>query len=384
MLVGVSAIESGEWEVGCGRLRRVVRRTRREADPLELFRGGQAALYLGDESSARRFYLQAVGLARRTGAIGLLATALDRLAFSEILAGRRADAWVMASEGLALARELGQQDAANLAVIALVEAWRGEADSCRHHAEQALAKAEAQRLGAVAAGASWALGLLELGLGRPAEALARLGPLVAGQGLSHQAIALWAIPDFVEAAARAGKAQAARTPLERFSAWTQRTGAPWSIAVAHRCAALLAGGDLDRFDEALEHHDGTSRPLDHARTQLCLGEALRRARRRIDARILLRLALETFERLGATPWAERARTQLRASGVSVAKPGVAVRDQLTPQELQITRLAAGGASNPEIAGQLFLSRKTVEYHLHKVFTKLGIAGRLELVKLDLG
>jgi hypothetical protein len=263
MLVGVSAIESGEWEVGCGRLRRVVRRTRREADPLELFRGGQAALYLGDESSARRFYLQAVGLARRTGAIGLLATALDRLAFSEILAGRRADAWVMASEGLALARELGQQDAANLAVIALVEAWRGEADSCRHHAEQALAKAEAQRLGAVAAGASWALGLLELGLGRPAEALARLGPLVAGQGLSHQAIALWAIPDFVEAAARAGKAQAARTPLERFSAWTQRTGAPWSIAVAHRCAALLAGGDLDRFDEALEHHDGTSRPLDH-------------------------------------------------------------------------------------------------------------------------
>jgi DNA-binding CsgD family transcriptional regulator len=384
MLVGVSAIESGEWEVGCGRLRRVVRRTRREADPLELFRGGQAALYLGDESSARRFYLQAVGLARRTGAIGLLATALDRLAFSEILAGRRADAWVMASEGLALARELGQQDAANLAVIALVEAWRGEADSCRHHAEQALAKAEAQRLGAVAAGASWALGLLELGLGRPAEALARLGPLVAGQGLSHQAIALWAIPDLVEAAARAGKAQAARTPLERFSAWTQRTGAPWSIAVAHRCAALLAGGDLDRFDEALEHHDGTSRPLDHARTQLCLGEALRRARRRIDARILLRLALEMFERLGATPWAERARTQLRASGVSVAKPGVAVRDQLTPQELQITRLAAGGASNPEIAGQLFLSRKTVEYHLHKVFTKLGIAGRLELVKLDLG
>ena len=90
-----------------------------------------------------------------------------------------------------------------------------------------------------------------------------------------------------------------------------------------------------------------------------------------------------FERLGAAPWSERARAELRATGESVAKPGIAARDRLTPQELQITRLAAGGASNPEIAGQLFMSRKTVEYHLHKAFTKLGIAGRLELVKLDL-
>jgi DNA-binding CsgD family transcriptional regulator len=124
--------------------------------------------------------------------------------------------------------------------------------------------------------------------------------------------------------------------------------------------------------------------LDQARTQLCFGEALRRARRRIDARTQLRSALETFDRLGAAPWAERARAELRATGESVARPGSAPRDRLTPQELQITRLAAGGASNPEIAGQLFVSRKTVEYHLHNVFTKLGIAGRLELVRLDLG
>ena len=123
---------------------------------------------------------------------------------------------------------------------------------------------------------------------------------------------------------------------------------------------------------------------ERARTRVDIVVETIQARRRIDARILLRSALETFERLGATPWAERARTELRATGESVAKPGVSVRDQLTPQELQITRLAAGGASNPEIAGQLFLSRKTVEYHLHKVFTKLGIAGRLELVKLDIG
>jgi DNA-binding CsgD family transcriptional regulator/tetratricopeptide (TPR) repeat protein len=383
LLVGVAGLGSGNWDVGCGRMRRVLRGTGPDDDPFALFRGGQAALYLGDEASARRLYGRAVGLLRRTGAVGLLATALDRLAFSEALSGRLADARLAASEGLQLARELGQQDAAASAVLALVEACRGQADSCQRNAGQALAQAEARRLGAVAAGACWALGLLDLGMGRPAEALARLGPMVAGHGLSHPTIALWAIPDLVEAAARAGNPHVARAPLAQFSAWTQRTGAPWSIAVAHRGAALLGDGDLDRFSQALEHHDGDHRLLDQARTQLCFGEALRRARRRIDARVQLRSALATFERLGAAPWADRARAELRATGESVAKPGIAVRDRLTPQELQITRLAAGGASNPEIAGQLFVSRKTVEYHLHKVFTKLGIAGRLELVKLDL-
>ena len=383
MLVGVSSVRSGDWEVGCGRMRRVLRATERDDDPLALFRGGLAALYLGDEVSARRLYVRAVGLLRRIGAIGLLATALDRLAFSEALAGQLADAWLAANEGMRLARELGQQDAAALAVLALVEAWRGQADRCRSHAAQALAQAEARGLGAVAAGACWALGLLDLSLGRPAEALARLAPMVAGHGLSHPTIALWAIPDLVEAATRAGNAQVGRAPLEQFSTWTQRTGAPWSIAVAHRSAALLSGGDLSGFSLALEYHDGNHRLLDQARTQLCFGEALRRARRRINARMQLRSALETFDRLGAAPWAERARAELRATGESVARPGSAPRDRLTPQELQITRLAADGASNPEIAGQLFLSRKTVEYHLHNVFTKLGIAGRLELAKLDL-
>jgi DNA-binding CsgD family transcriptional regulator/tetratricopeptide (TPR) repeat protein len=384
MLLGVASVGSGDWEVGCGRMRRVLRDTDGDDDPLALFRGALAALYLGDEVSARRLYGRAVGLLRRIGAIGLLATALDRLAFSEALAGQLADAWLAASEGVRLARELGQQDAAALAVLALVEAWRGQADRCRDHAAQALAQAEARGLGAVAAGAYWALGLLDLSLGRPAEALARLGPMVAGHGLSHPTIALWAIPDLIEAAARAGDAQVGRAPLEQFSTWTQRTGAPWSIAVAHRGAALLGGGDLASFSEALEYHDGNHRLLDQARTQLCFGEALRRERRRIDARTQLRSALETFDRLGAAPWAERARAELRATGESVARPGSAPRDRLTPQELQITRLAAGGASNPEIAGQLFVSRKTVEYHLHNVFTKLGIAGRLELVRLDLG
>ena len=170
--------------------------------------------------------------------------------------------------------------------------------------------------------------------------------------------------------------------LRRFDAWARTVGAPWAIEAARRGAAQLAGGDLDGYAAALEP-SGTGRPLDRARTQLAYGEALRRARRRTDARVVLRAAVEAFDRAGAAPWAERARAELRATGETVGTPGQTDRDRLTPQELQIARLAAGGASNPEIARQLFLSRKTVEYHLHKVFTKLGVGGRWELSRLDL-
>jgi DNA-binding NarL/FixJ family response regulator len=285
-------------------------------------------------------------------------------------------------EGLQLARELGQQEATALTVLALIAAWRGDEDACRRHAENALAQAGERRLGAVAAGASWALGLLELGMGRPDEALARLGPVVAGRGLGHPGVALWATPDLVEAAARAGRPEEGRDALHRFGVWARQVGTPWSIAAARRGAAQLTG-DLEAYAEALEQHDAAARPLDQARTQLSYGEALRRRRRRTDARVPLRAAIEAFDRAGASPWAERARAELRATGESVARRQPAGRDLLTPQELQITRLAARGVSNPEIAVQLFLSRKTVEYHLHKVFTKLGITGRLELTRLEL-
>jgi DNA-binding CsgD family transcriptional regulator len=196
-------------------------------------------------------------------------------------------------------------------------------------------------------------------------------------------VALWATPDLVEAAARAGTPEKGRTALRTFGAWASHVGAPWAIAVALRGAAQLADGDPDAYVGALEQLDGVERLLDQARTQLLLGEALRRRRRRIDARAALRSAAEVFDRSGANPWAERARAELRATGESMARHGPARRDLLTPQELQISRLVAGGASNPEIAMQLFLSRKTVEYHLHKIFTKLGLASRVELARLNL-
>jgi DNA-binding CsgD family transcriptional regulator len=196
-------------------------------------------------------------------------------------------------------------------------------------------------------------------------------------------VALWATPDLVEAAARAARPEEGRDALHRFGAWAAQVGTPWSIAAARRGIAQLTGGDLEAYAEALAQHDVAVRPLDQARTQLSYGEALRRRRRRVESRVPLRAAIEAFDRAGASPWAERARAELRATGESVAQREPVGRDLLTPQELQITRLAARGISNPEIAVQLFLSRKTVEYHLHKVFTKLGITGRLELTRLEL-
>jgi DNA-binding CsgD family transcriptional regulator len=383
LLIGVADVAAGDWEEGAARLRHVISHARGTEDPLTLLRAGQAALLVGDEVTARRLYLRAEGTLRRTGAVGLLGTTLNRLAFSYAQSGLLDDAEITCQEGLRLARELGQQTATAEVVMAIVTAWRGDEEACRRHAGEAGAQADARRLGAVAAGASWALGLLELGLGRPDEAFARLEPAVAGRGLSHPGVSLWATPDLVEAAARVGRPEDARAALQRFGAWAGRAGTPWGIALAHRGAAQLAGGDPAAYEEALEQHGGATRPLDEARTRLSYGEALRRRRRRVDARGALRAAAEAFDRAGAAPWAERARAELRATGETLARRQAADWARLTSQELQITRLAAGGASNPEIATQLFLSRKTVEYHLHKVFTKLGIGGRLELVRLSL-
>jgi DNA-binding NarL/FixJ family response regulator len=123
-----------------------------------------------------------------------------------------------------------------------------------------------------------------------------------------------------------------------------------------------------------------SRPFDRARTQFAYGQYLRRQRRRSDAREHLRAALGGFERLGAEPWAERARVELRATGEAARKRDPSTLTQLTPQELQIARLVAEGQSNKEVATQLFLSRRTVEYHVAKVFAKLGISSRADLIR----
>jgi DNA-binding CsgD family transcriptional regulator len=385
LLVGIGSILEGDTARGAPLLRDALALARAFDDPDLLGAAGIAARYLGDDAATHDFYARAVARARATGQLGMLPYLLEYLAAAEAVAGRHAAATASASEGLRLARETGQESSVsgNLSTLARIAALQGREDSCRSHAAEALVHAVPRGLRLQAASATWALALLDLGLNRPAEALPRLEALAAGSPTGHPITALLAVPDLVEAAVRANQTPRARSALAGFEQWASHATPPWALALVPRCRGLLAAGaDADRqFAEALRLHSHSSRPFDRARTELLYGEALRRARRRTDAREHLRAALTTFEQLGATPWAERARAELRVSGETTRRRDPSTLDQLTPQELQIVRFVGEGATNREIAAQLFLSPRTIDYHLRNIFAKLDISSRAELIRL---
>jgi DNA-binding CsgD family transcriptional regulator len=224
---------------------------------------------------------------------------------------------------------------------------------------------------------------LELSVGRIGSAIEMLEQardLSDRHGLAEPNIVHWQA-DLVEAHVRAGNIDAAHDALASLEEQAQRTGGRWALGTAARCRGFLTDGSAadDWFDAALEQLEALASPFEVARTQLCRGESLRRARRRDDARCALRAALETFDRLGAKAWAARTRSELRAIG---AKPRLRRdyrdRDVLTSQELQVALIVAGGASNREAAAALFLSPKTIEYHLGHIYRKLGVQTRTGL------
>jgi DNA-binding NarL/FixJ family response regulator len=220
-------------------------------------------------------------------------------------------------------------------------------------------------------------------MGRPAEAFDRLDAMArARTGEGHQVVRTFAAADYVEAALRVERPDRAEEAAMLLRAWASHVQAPWALALSARCDALLEDGSEEHFARAAALHAKSSRPFDAARTDLLRGEFLRRRRSRAQARTHLRAACEAFEGLGATPWAERARVELQASGETARKRDPSTLTQLTPQELQIARLVGAGKTNREIAAELFLSPRTIDYHLHKVFTKLGMSSRAELVRLD--
>jgi DNA-binding CsgD family transcriptional regulator len=385
LLVGIGSILEGDTARGAPLLREAITLAQTFDDPSRLGFAGAAARYLGDDTATHDFYARAVARARASGELVLLPYLLESLAVAEVAAGRYTAATASASEGLRLARETGQQSSVcrNLSTLALLGAMQGREDACRSYAAEALEHAVPRGLRLQAASASWALALLDLASSRPAEALARLETLAAGSETGHPVIALLSAPDLVEAAVRANQTERGQTALAGFEHWATHTAPPWALALVPRCRGLLsAGAAADRhFTEALRLHGPSSRPFDRARTQLLYGEALRRARRRVDAREHLRAAFATFEQLGASPWAERARTELRVSGETARQRDPSTLDQLTPQELQIVRFVGQGATNREVAAQLFLSPRTIDYHLRQIFTKLGISSRAELIRL---
>ncbi|MET8985569.1 LuxR C-terminal-related transcriptional regulator [Nonomuraea wenchangensis] len=350
----------------------------------ELLWASAAASYLGEADVSAELVERAGRVARVSGMVGQLPVVLEFVATGERFKGRLAESAAVAEEGLQLAREAGYTNsvAAHLANLAVVAALRGEEERCRALAEEALAIAVPHRIGLRAGVAGYALALLDLGLGRYAAAHARFAALAAaGPGAGHPTVTWRSTPDRVEAALAAGEHEAAAEALAAYEQWVAHAVTDEARALLARCRALLAapGADAELFEEALRRH---GEPMERARTALLYGERLRRAQRPGQARNHLRAALETFERLGAAPWAERARGELRAAGEAAGRPAADDPETvLTPQELRIARLVAEGASSKEVAARLFLSPRTVEYHLYKIYPKLGVTSRTELARL---
>lgn len=356
--------------------------------PRYLFLSAMPANLLGDFETAARRYRQAAGDLRATGAFGELPLVLQLLSQSLMLGGDLVGADTASGEGLRLARDTGQLTpvCVQLATQAQVAAVRGQEDDARRLATESLELAGVRGLPWAAANALWALGLLELGAGRPEVALTHLERMVAGTPITgHRVAGVYSTPDRAEAAVRSGNPEAAAAALESLSLWAEHLDAAVPSAWLARVRGLVADDDSaeGHFETALALHARSPQPLSQARTQLDYGEWLRRARRRVEAREQLRAALEAFESVGARPWAERARTELRATGLRNTRTrgagaGADAKQQLTPQELHIATLVSSGVTNRDVAAKLFLSPRTVEYHLHKVFGKLGISSRHEL------
>jgi DNA-binding CsgD family transcriptional regulator len=339
-------------------------------------------LFLCDDRAVLDLYRRVAARAREDGMIALLTQALPWVALGDIWDGQWPSASARLAEGLELAHGTRQHQitAHLIAIQALLAAVRGDEERCRALAAESLELASARRLVHVSICATWALAVLELGLGRPEAALTHARALPRTAGIDWDAL------DRIEAAVRAGETDTATAWLEAFEPWARSSSAPWGQAVALHCRALLCADpdEAERlFTAALAMHERAARPFERARTELAFGELLRRLRRRARARTYLRAALERFEALGAALWAERARGELRATGETARRRDPSTLDQLTAQEVHIAQLVAEGRTNRDVAGQLFLSPRTIDFHLRNVYRKLGIASRMELARIDL-
>ncbi len=342
-------------------------------------------MVIGEADEALAQSARMLAESRERGMIGGLPHILLTLAQAALATGRLQEALRAASEGVDIAENTGQpHSAANMrGVLARITAMTGDEDRCRELAEEAI-RIGTQRHSSNVGLIVLALASLDLGYGRYGAALERLES-VPTRLRRHALFAHLAAPDWVEAAARSGAPERASAVLAFYESWALHRPTPLALAGLHRCRALLAADDeAERhYQASLALHREINRPMALARTELLYGEWLRRIRRRSDAREPLRAALAVFDDIGARSWAERARTELRAAGETVATAGERADGLLTPQELQVVRLAATGLSNRDIGAQLFISPRTVGYHLYKAFPKLGVADRHELAGLDL-
>jgi DNA-binding CsgD family transcriptional regulator len=342
-------------------------------------------LFLRDatEGAALRKYVDEV---RDEASVGALPAILFHVARDQATTSAWPEAAANYSESVRLAEETGQvtERLMSLAGLSWLEARRGREEACRAHADAVLGALHGVHLHMAEAWVRYALGDLELSLGEPARAVQQFRELDALLQLHELAdVDMVPGPELVEALLRLGEPTEAEAMATAYRRAAETKGQPWALARAERARGLVAaeGAGDACFETALGFHASAVDRFETARTRLAYGERLRRSARRVDARTQLHAALDDFEALGAARWAERAAVELAATGETIPRKGADPRSQLTPQELQVSLLLIEGRTTREAAAALFLSPKTVEYHLRKVYTKLGIGSRAELAEL---
>ncbi len=401
-LAGMAATFAGRHEEALPALRSVIELAERVPHPQAKIWGGQAAYTVGDASKAHELASSAVTAAHEHGLTALVPWALVYRALSALLLDHHSAALSAAFEGVHAATAIGQHNAVvdHLTILALVAALRGDTDAAVHRIDAAAEQIAERGLGRSGTFGAWAFACVDLALDRPADALDRLRLMAAGSGGVHTGIKVMAAPHVVEAAVGCGRPATADRALRRYEKWAGTTGSAARLALSHRCRGLLSDGPRaeEHFREAIRLHRLSGTAMELAKTELFYGHRLRRDRKPRAARDLLRDAVKIFQRYDADRWVARARAELRAAGEAVGptradrtadraanraagRSDVDPTAGLTPQQAQIARLVAEGATNREVAARLFLSHRTVEHHLRNIFARLEVRSRVELTRM---
>ena len=381
LLDGLALLMSRGYVAGAPALKEALRVFRE--NPLEeeeelrwLWLACHIARALGDDVAWDELTERQVDLARRAGALSLLPVALDDRVHTDLFCGRLAEAISLSAEANAVVEATGSH--LNLRGPIALAVWRGQETEAlaliKGSREEVVRRGEGFWIASV----DWGSAVLYNGLGRYDDALAAAER--AAEDPHGLGTPMWVLVDLVEAAVRSGKPERATAPLAQLTEIAEANGTDWALGFLARSRAMHSEGPAAEslYREAIDRLGPTRIRVAHARALLVYGEWLRRENRRVDAREQLRAAHAMLTDAGMAAFAERARRELLATGETVRKRSVETLDDLTPQEAQIARLAADRQTNPEIGAQLFLSPRTVEWHLRKVFGKLGISSRKEL------
>jgi DNA-binding CsgD family transcriptional regulator len=337
-----------------------------------------AAGLLWDYESWDLLSARNIGLAREAGALSVLPNALNTRAGVHLFAGELGHAASLADEVDAVNDATGSS-IAPYAALGLA-AFRGREPEASELIEAATKEVLRRGEGVGLTFVQWVSAVLYNGLGRYEDAL--VAAQQAGEDSHEMRFATWGLVELIEAAERSGKPERAADALERLSQTTAAVGSDWARGIEARSQALVSDGDAAEtfYRQAIEVLGRSRLRAELARAHLLYGEWLRRERRRLDAREQLRSAHELFTAFGMEAFAQRTRIELEATGEHARKRSVETRDDLTSREAQISRLAAEGATNPQIAARLFISKSTVDYHLRKAFRKLGVKSRTQLAR----